>query len=40
VRIIDFDNASILPEEDIMLTLREDDEVELMLNGMTCSGPT
>jgi serine/threonine protein kinase len=42
VRIIDFDNASILPEEDIKLTLREDDEVELMLNGMTgaCGGPT
>ena len=31
VRIIDFDNASILREEDISLTLREDDEVALML---------
>jgi serine/threonine protein kinase len=40
VRIIDFDNASILPEKDIKLTLREDDEVRVMLNGLTCSGPT
>ena len=34
VRIIDFDKASILPKEDISLTLREDDEVALMLDGM------
>ena len=42
VCIIDFDNASILREEDISLTLREDDEVALMLNGMmsTHVGPT
>ena len=34
VRIIDFDNASILPEEDINLTLREDDEVAIMFERM------
>ena len=34
VRIIDFDNASLLPEEDVDLTRREDDEVVIMLDRM------
>jgi RIO-like serine/threonine protein kinase len=31
VRIIDFDNAFILPENDVELMGREDDEITLML---------
>ena len=42
VRIIDFDNASILPEDDLKLILCEDEEIMSILKQLKndCNGPT